>query len=229
MGLFDFLKPKEAEISTQAYLKIAQIRDSIVVLKDGSMRMVLLCSSINLDLKTEQEQDIIIARYQSFLNSLSFPIQILVQSRKMDLSPYLLKLKNRLNQESNALLKERIRDYIGFLQDLIQEVNIMDKKFFVIVPYYPPLIRPPASWEEVISGRPPKTLNLSEFETFKNELIQRAGLVASGLASVGIRCLQLNTQELVELFYNIYNPEFSKEEKLVPVEELITSVIKKGE
>ena len=229
MKLFDFLKPKEVQKSTQAYLEIAEIKDSIVVMKDGSLRLIMLCSAVNFDLKTDEEQDILIGQYQNFLNSLEFPIQIVVQSRRMDLGPYLAKLKERLNQEENELLKAQMADYIDFLKELITQANIMDKKFYVVVPYFPPLIKTPASWEEVISGRPPKTLTASEFDTFKRELIQKANIIASGLGSLGLRCIQLNTQELIELFYNIYNPELAAAEKLLPLEELKAEVIKKGE
>jgi len=229
MKLFDFLKPKKSRKSTQAYLNIAEIKDSVVVMKDGSLRLIMLCSAINFDLKTEEEQDALIGQYQNFLNSLNFPIQIVVQSRRMDLGGYLDKLKERLNQEQNDLLKTQMSDYIAFLKELIAQANIMDKKFYVVVPYFPPLIKTPISWEEVISGRPPKTLTSFEFDTFKRELIQKAGIVASGLGSLGLRCIQLNTQELIELFYNIYNPELATIEKLLPFEKLEAEVIQKGD
>jgi hypothetical protein len=229
MNFFDFLKKGEAKKSTQAYLDIAEIKDSLVVMKDGSLRLIMLVSTVNFELKSEEEQDILIGQYQNFLNSLEFPIQIVIQSRRLNLSSYLSKLKERLNQTENELLKLQIADYIEFIKELITQANIMDKKAYVVVPYFPPLIKTPSSWEEIISGRPPKTLTASEFDTFKKEVIQRAQTVASGLGSLGLRCIQLNTQELIELFYNIYNPEFATLEKLLPVEELKTSVIEKAE
>jgi len=229
MKFFDFLKPKTERKSTQAYLDIAEIKDSVVVMKDGSLRLILLCSAINFDLKTEEEQNILIGQYQNFLNSLNFPIQIVIQSRRMDLGPYLSKLKERLNQEENELLKTQMADYIDFLKELIAQVNIMDKKFYVVVPYFPPPLQAPTSWEEVISGRAPKTLTVFEFDTYKKKLIQKANIIASGLGSLGLRCIQLNTQEIIELFYNTYNPELAAAEKLLPLEELKTEVVKKGE
>jgi type IV secretory pathway VirB4 component len=229
MNFLDFLKRGEAKKSTQAYLDIAEIKDSLVVMKNGSLRLIMLVSTVNFELKSEEEQNILIGQYQNFLNSLEFPIQIVIQSRRLDLSSYISKLKERLNQTENELLKLQIADYIEFIKELIAQANIMDKKAYVIVPYFPPLIKTPSSWEEVISGRPPKTLTASEFETFKKEVIQRAHTVASGLGSLGLRCIQLNTQELIELFYNIYNPEFATLEKLLPVEELKSPVVEKAE
>jgi len=227
MSLLDIIKkPKEIEKSTQAYLDIAQIKDSLVVMKDGSLRIVLLCSAINFDLKTEGEQDAIIAQYQNFVNSLSFHIQILIQSRRVDLTDYLAKLRERVGQEQDEFFKAQIADYLAFIKELIEKANIMDKKFYIIIPYFPPLIKTPASWEELISGRPPKALSTSEFETFKIEVLKRANVVASSLGAVGLRCIQLNTQELIELYYNSYNPDISPLEHLLPAEELSAEIIK---
>lgn len=228
MSLLDAFKKQEVS-PTQEYLDIAAIKDSMVVLKDGTLRTVLMCSALNFDLKTEEEQEIIVNQYQNFLNSLEFPIQIVVQSRPMDLGVYLDKLDVQFKREENTFLKTQIADYVDFLKEMIPQANIMDKKFYVIVPYYPPVIKAPTSWQEVISGRAHKKLSDNEFETYKKELIQKAGTIASGLGSIGLRCIQLNTRELIELFYSIYNPELATTEHLTQTEELESDVIKKGE
>lgn len=214
--------------STQAHLDIAEIRDSIVVLKDGSLRLVMMVSAINLDLKSEEEQEALIYQYQNFLHSLNFPIQILIQSRRLDLGSYLKKLEEKVAGEENELLKAQGRDYLSFLKELIPQANIMDKKFYLIVPYFPPLFKAPSFLSEIWAGRPTKKLTTSEFQSFKKELLQRANLVASGLAGLGLRCLQLNTQELIELFYNTYNPELGSREKLLEAQELEAEVIEKA-
>lgn len=217
MTIFDlfFKKEEKAKRSTQAYLDIAQIKDSLIVLKNGGIRLVFMVSTTCFELKSEKEQDALIAQYQAFLNSLEFPIQILVHSRRVDLYPYLENFKRRLEEEENELLKKQMIDYLAFLAELVPQANIMDKKFYIIVPYDPVFLKP-------FSG----TFSESEFQQYKKELLQRAEVVASGLASLGLRCIQLNTQELVELFYNIYNPELATEERLRQIEELIAPVIK---
>ncbi len=210
---------KNEERFTQTYIDIAEIKDGIVVGKNGSMKIILLCSAINFDLKTEEEQDILIAQYQNFLNSLEFPIQILIQSRKMDLKPYLDKLRAKQEKEPNELLRFQLENYIKFLQELITEVNIMDKKFYVVIPYSPPVLTTPSAIAKIAKSNPTKKLTDREFESFKKQVIQRAGVIANGLGSLGIRCLQLNTSELTELFYNIYNPDLAHAEKLIQAKE----------
>ncbi|MCX6806750.1 MAG: hypothetical protein NT135_01355 [Candidatus Berkelbacteria bacterium] len=196
---------------TQAFIDIAQIKGSLIITKNFGLRLIMLCSAVNFDLKTEEEQDILVAQYQNFLNSLTFPIQIVVHSRKMELGPYLDKLKKRLRQEENELLKIQMADYIAFLEELIPQANIMDKKFYVVVPYNPPLIKTPS----LKSKTADKKLTGTEFETFKKEVIQRANVVASGLGSLGLRCVQLDNHELVELFYGIYNLDLAKIESFL--------------
>ena len=138
-----FFGPKQQVGSTQDTLKFAEIRNDTVVLKDGNLRQVLLCSSINFALKSEQEQNAIVYAYQNFLNSLNFPIQILMQSKKLDLSNYLKKLSEKANSQTNELLRSQTLDYIDFIKRLINLANIMDKRFYVVVPFaIPPKIGP---------------------------------------------------------------------------------------
>ena len=229
------LKPKDIQkkkLTTQAHLPIAEIRNGVVVLKDGSLRLVLLVSTINFDLKNEEEQNALIYAYQNFINSFNFPIQIVMQSRRMDLSGYLTKLKARLGQIENPLLQLQTEDYIAFIERLITVANIMNKKFFVIVPFYPPAVRQTVSfWEKfkaLLSDQEPP-VDMTHFEEYRKELVQRAQAVATGLGALGLRAVQLTTQELIELLYQSYNPELAVREKLIPIEDLSGAITQKKE
>ena len=217
MALFGKGKKKpEEKPTTQGQTPIAAIRDSIVVLKNGGLRLVMLCSATNFDLKSEEEQNAIVAGYQSFLNSLEFPIEIVIQSRHMDLTKYLAKLQNLIPAASNTLLQAQIKDYIFFITSLLKVANIMDKKFFIVIPYELPLAKKENFLENLKQNISKKesVINLTNFAKYKKELIDRAEIVASDLSGLGLRALQLNTQELVELFYSTYNPDTGRSEKL---------------
>lgn len=215
--------PKQQVGSTQDALKFAEIHNDTIILKDGNLRQVLLCSSINFALKSEQEQNAIIFAYQNFLNSLSFPIQILMQSKKLDLSNYLNKLSEKAAGQANELLRAQTLDYIDFIKRLINLANIMDKRFYVIVPYMvPPKIEP---LKNPIQNQP-LALSSEEFAAYKKELEQRVQVIESGLGSIGIRTALLNTQQLIELLYGVYNPEEAHKEKLTEAENLTGEVVK---
>lgn len=224
MQLFGQKKNATQVGSTQDIIKFAEIREGVIILKDGNLRQVLLCSSINFDLKSEQEQDAIIYRYQSFLNSLEFPIQILMQSKKLDLSNYLAKLDKVSKEQTNELLKYQTEDYVDFVRKLIDVANIMDKRFYVVIPY---LVSPKVNAPK-IGGQSAKgvgTLTYDEFKKYKTELEQRVQVVQSGLGSIGVRTALLDTQQLIELFYNVYNPEEASKEKLINAEDLQGEVV----
>lgn len=210
--------------STQDILKFAEIREGVVILKDGNLRQVLLCSSINFDLKSEQEQDAIIFRYQSFLNSLEFPIQILMQSKKLDLSNYLAKLDKVSKEQTNELLRYQTEDYVNFARKLVDIANIMDKRFYVVIPY---LVPPKMDTSKIRSKdyQGVATLTYDEFKKYQTELGDRVQVVQSGLGSIGVRTVLLNTQQLIELYYNVYNPEEASKEKLINAEDLQSEVI----
>lgn len=222
MGLFG---PKQPVGSTQDALKFAEIHNDTIVLKDGNLRQILLCSSINFALKSEQEQNSIIYAYQNFLNSLNFPIQIVMQSKKLDLSNYLAKLTEKANTQTNELLRAQTLDYIDFIKRLINLANIMDKRFYVVVPFIiPPKIGPQ---NPLATGNQAKTLLTNdEFENYKKELEQRLQVIESGLGGIGIRTAKLNTQQLIELMYGVYNPEEASKEKLIEAENLTGEVVK---
>ena len=218
------LKQKQ---TTQAHLPVAEVKDGIVVLKDGSLRLVMMVSAINFDLKSETEQNALIYAFQNFLNSLTFPIQIIAQSRRLDLSEYLAKLQQQIPKTGNDLIRLHIQDYIDFIQKLLKLANIMDKKFYLVIPYFVPVKKPACFLDKLVSsasGKQP-VIDLSKFAEQKRELMQRAQVVAQELGSLGLRAVQLNTQELIELLYSVYNPELAMREKLASPEELAGPVV----
>ena len=220
------------EASTQSHLEVAEIRDGIIILKDGSLRSLLMVSTVNFDLKGEEEQNAIIYAYQRFLNSLTFPIQIVVHSRPMDLSDYLEKLNQLIPKTPSQLLRIQIQDYVTYVQRLLVDANIMDKTFYLVVPYYPTMTAQMTSQKggffdqlkNARSGEQP-TINLAKFEEYAAKLNERAQIIASGLGSVGLRAIQLNTQEIIELLYMTYNPEEGVLEKAPAYEEISAPVV----
>ncbi len=216
---------KKKNVSTQQHLAIAQIRDSLVVLKDGRLRSVLVVSSVNFALKSQQEQDALIYQFQNFLNSLQHPVQILVQSRQLDLNGYLQRLAGLAKDQNNDLLRFQMVDYIDFVSRLITLANIMDKRFFVVVPHDTVTVGG-GLFTSLLGGR--KTtphFTLEQFAKYKSEMEERVNVVVSGLSGMGLRAVQLNTQELVELYYAIYNPEEASTEKLVDIDQLRASIV----
>ena len=219
-------KEPQQPSSTQEHLRFAEIRDSLIITKVGELRAVLLASSINFALKSEQEQNAIIFAYQNFLNSLNFPLQIVMQSKKLDLSKYLAKLQEVSNSQTNELLRLQTVDYIDFIKRLINIANIMDKKFYVVVPYLPPpKIQAPTKILKKPTEASPIQITIEEFSMYKKELTQRIQVIQSGLGSIGLRSAQLNTQQIIELLYGIYNPEEASKEKLIEYENLITPLV----
>jgi len=179
--------------------------------------MVLMVNSVNFGLKSEEEQNAIIYQYQSFLNSLTFPIEIVMHSKQLDLTGYIKDLEGRIAQEANELIRYQIQEYIDFIQKLISIANIMDKKFFIIVPYnLPPNEIPSGGFFSTLFGGSHVHLRvpLKKFIKVKEALNERANVILSGLASLGISSQILNTKQLIELFYRTYNPEEAMREKL---------------
>ena len=210
--------------STQSYLDIDSFREGIVIMKDGSMRIVLSTSAINFELKAEIERNSIIYAYQGFLNSLDSSIQVIVQSRKLDLDDYLSNLKKKVGSTANELLKVQITDYVDFVQGVINVANIMQKRFYVVIPHYPGGFKKIGGFGQLLSGNK-AGIEVTDFETEKKYLTQKAETIASGLQSIGIRALQLDTQELIELYYGVYNPDQSTRQKLIDVSQLESEII----
>jgi hypothetical protein len=206
--------------ATQNYLDIAEIKDDTVILKDGSVRSVLLVSSVNFALKGQDEQNALIQAYVSFLNSLNFPLQIVIQSRNLNIDGYLSKLKNIEKEQTNELLRRQIVDYIEFLQELLDLGQIMTKKFFVVVSFSGVSQEKKKFFSrltDVLS--PARVINLSKkrFENYKDELAKRVDYVASGLSSMSLKAVRLDTQSLIELYYNTYNPELAEVQRLTDI------------
>ncbi len=206
--------------STQQYLDITEIRDDCVVLKDGTLRSVILVSSINFALKSEDEQNAIIFGYMSFLNAFDFPLQIVVQSRRLDIDAYLERLKQAEKEQTNELLKVQIAGYRQFVAELVQIGEIMNKRFFVVVPYNPATDKRKGFFRRLGELFSPAVLIRLREETFKQyrkELFLRVEHVMGLLNSLGLSTVPLDTQGLIELYYNVYNPEISRYEKLTDI------------
>jgi hypothetical protein len=213
MGLFGE-NQSNVGTSTLKYVDIKTIKDGVVVLKNGTLRAVLLVSTVNFDLKSLDEQTAIIGAYQNFLNSLDFPVQIVINSRKLNIQPYIELLKERAREQRNELLKIQIIEYQEFIQSLTEVTNIMSKYFYMVVPF-----APVEDANEGILGkissivRPADSVSEREelFETYKNQLWQRVDHVAAALGGTGLHFTALNTDELIELYYGMYNPsEFAQ-------------------
>lgn len=224
---------KNERMSTQKYLMFSEIKDGIVVMRDGSMRMVIMGSALNFDLKSQQEQDAIEFSYQGFLNGLHFPIQIIVRSRKIDLDNYIEKLEDIQSNQQNQLLGGLMDEYIFNIKSLLEEINIMDKEFYVVVPYYVETVSKDNIATKVGGLFKPSdaavvTQTNEQFEKRKRDLLQRTNMIAQGLAQLGIRAAVLKTQELIELFYNSYNIDLSQSQRLIKVEDMTTPVVERG-
>lgn len=203
--------------STQKHLQIAEIREDTVIMKDGTLRAVILVSSINFALKSEDEQNAIIAAYVNFLNVIDFPIQILIQSRKIDIDGYIERLKKREKEQTNELLKIQIREYIIYIQELIELGNIMTKRFYVIVSYNPLTDKQRGFFKrfaELFRAAKIVSLGQKRFQQRKRDMMQRVDNVMSSLGSIGLKSVLLDTQSLIELYYNTYNPGVSERQKL---------------
>lgn len=206
--------------STQTHLRIAEIRDNIIVLKNGGLRAIFKTSSMNFNLKSEAEQNSIIYSYQSFLNTIEFPIQIVVRSRKLDIDHYIDSLKKLGEQQKNGLLKKQTFEYAQYIQKLIEYANIMEKEFFVVVPYDPyraakmNLLEKFLSWIKPQDNAVKIRQRHNEHEELRKGMAQRINIVKSALEQCGLKVEQLTTQKLIELFYKIYNPDSSRLEKV---------------
>lgn len=203
-----------ATTSTQAFVPIKEIRDGVIVMKDGGLRAILMVSSLNFALKSSEEQEAIILQYQNFLNSLDFSVQFFIQSRRLNIGPYLDLLKERQRKEANDLLKIQEAEYIDFVKNFVESTGIVTKMFYVVVPYVPSIL--PASGGTVsgifdaLLGRKKNKKNArgdtNNFEEHKLQLFQRADAVLQGINRTGVRAVPLNTEELIELFFGLYNP-----------------------
>lgn len=225
--------------STQNALQIAEIRDGIVIMSDGSFRSVIMVKSINFDLMSPEEREAVEFSYQGFLNSLYFPVQIFIRSQKVDLQPYINKLDKIRTEHDNMLLAVLMEDYITYIDQLSAQTNIMDKKFYVVIPYFPVLDAQKAltASKNLFTGifgllknnQQHVVVNEPDLVKAKDELRNRVQAVLGGLMQSGIQGLPLDTQELIELYYDTYNPDTATRQQLKNFDDLSTPVVTKGQ
>lgn len=196
--------------AAQQFVPIKEVRGGVMVMKDGTLVGVLLASSVNFALKSNDEQQAIIAQFQNFLNSLDFSIQIFIQSRKLDIRPYVALLEERLGAQTEDLMKIQVQEYIEFIKTFTERSNIMSKRFFVVVPYSPPIVNIKKQFEGAFLGAGDLEAKLTPkevgFEDHKSQLEERMGIVEQGLARIGVRTVPLGTEEAIELLYKQFNP-----------------------
>ncbi|MFA6383621.1 MAG: hypothetical protein WCX17_04340 [Parcubacteria group bacterium] len=217
------LAKKASTSPTQQFLDVAEVREEAIVLKSGALRSVLAVSAINYDLKSSEEQDAIVNQYQNFLNSLDFPVQILISSRKLNIEKYVSFIETKEKVQENELLRLQISEYKNFIHQLVAVSNIMEKNFYIIVPFSPIENKDTGLLSNLGNMINPKKNILEKrenFEIYRNQLFQRVDHVIAGLSGIGLRIVPLQTQDLIELLYESYNPKVFNEEELGKMEEL---------
>jgi hypothetical protein len=197
--------------TTQEFVPIKEVRDGIIIMKDGSMRAVILSAALNFALKSADEQEAIIYQFQNFLNSLDFSVQISVQSRQLDIRPYLAILEKRYTDELNELLKIQIREYIQFVKSFTESQSIMSKTFFAVIPFTPTMLNSKkdsglGKFLPSANKKEERAVKTDNFEENRSQLEQRVSVVEQGLMRCGIRSVSLGTEEAIELFYKLFNP-----------------------
>lgn len=230
-------QPPKNPNSSQNSLLMSEVRDGMVVMNDGSFRAVVACQSINFDLMSDRERGGVEYSYQSFLNSLYFPIQIMIRSQRVDIGPYLEKLVKMRRDQDNMLLGVLMEDYIDFVDQLSQEANIMDKSFHIVVPYFPSgdINSALNNSRNLLSGmfKPDKQTNITidkaTYEKAKDEIKNRVGVITNGLFQMGVRSAQLNTKELASLYYNFYNPDTAVRQPMADFENVTGTYVRKGD
>ncbi len=222
--------------STQNSLLFSEIRENMVIMGDGSFRAIVACKSINFDLMSSREREGVEFSYQNFLNALFFPVQILIRSQRVDIGPYIDKLVDIRKNQDNMLLGVLMDDYINFIDVLSQEANIMDKSFFVVIPYFP--VSSAANVVQQGKGffakfLPSKSVTVTSidkatYEKAKDEIRNRVDSVINGLAAVGVGAVQLTTKEIGELYYSFYNPDTAVREPLGDFSNVTSMYTRKG-
>lgn len=223
--------------TTQNSLLVSEIREGMAIMSDGSFRAVVACKSINFDLMSSREREGVEYSYQNFLNALYFPVQIFIRSQRVDIGPYLDRLANIRRSQDNMLLNVLMDDYISFIDVLSQEANIMDKSFFIVIPYYQSgdlnnVVEQGKGFFSKLFAKTPTTATKIDKVTYdkaKDEIKNRVDSVMSGLFQIGIKSVQLNTKELGELYYNMYNPDTAVREPLGDFENVTSMYVAKGQ
>lgn len=234
----DASQPERKANTTQNSLLLSELRDSMIIMADGSFRAVVACKSINFDLMSSREREGVEFSYQNFLNALYFPIQIFIRSQRVDIGPYLDRLEDIRRAQDNMLLNVLMDDYIQFIDILSQEANIMDKSFFVVVPYFPTgdmgnvVQQGKGLFDRFFGGSKTSTItkiDKATYEKAKDEIRNRVDSVVNGLLQVGVQAVQLNTKELGELYYNVYNPDTAVREPLGNFDNVTSTYVRKGQ
>jgi hypothetical protein len=225
--------------STQNMLQFAEIRDGIIIMNDGTYRSIIMVKSINFDLMSQSEQESVEYSFQGFLNSLYFPIQIFIRSQKIDLRPYLERLEKIRSEHDNMLLATLMEDYLGFMESLTEQTNIMDKKFYVVIPFEPKqdVQKALTNSKNFMTGvldlfntkEQHIVINEAELEKAKTELRNRVQSVLSGLMQCGVQSIPLDTQELIELLYDTYNPDTATRQQIKDFDTLTADFVTKGQ
>lgn len=222
--------------STQSTLQLSEVRDSMVIMVDGSFRAVVACKSINFDLMSDREREGVEYSYQNFLNSLNFPIQILVRSQRVDIGPYIEKLITIRRSQDNMLLGVLMDDYINFIDALADEANIMEKSFYIVIPFFPAgdmqnLVEQGKGFFGKLFAKPTNSITHIDAATYqkaKDEIKNRVDSVVAGLFQIGIQSVQLDTKALGELYYNYYNPDTAVRQPLGDFDNMATTFVKKA-
>lgn len=222
--------------STQSTLQLSELRDGMVIMIDGSYRAVIACKSINFDLMSDREREGVEYSYQNFLNSLNFPIQILIRSQRVDIGPYIDKLVNIRRTQDNMLLGVLMDDYIGFIDALSQEANIMEKSFYIVIPFFPKgdaanLVEQGKGFFGKLFAKPQNSIthiDAAAYQKAKDEIKNRVDSVIAGLFQLGVQSVQLDTKSLGELYYNYYNPDTAVRQPLGDFDNLATTFVKKA-
>ena len=222
--------------STQSTLQLSEVRDGMVIMIDGSYRAVVACKSINFDLMSDRERDGVEYSYQNFLNSLNFPVQILVRSQRVDIGPYIEKLVATRRSQDNMLLGVLMDDYIGFIDALSQEANIMEKSFYVVVPFFPKgdaanFVEQGKGFFGKLFAKPQNTvthIDAATYQKAKDEIKNRVDSVVAGLFQLGVQSAQLDTKSLGELYYNYYNPDTALRQPLGDFDNVAATFVKKA-
>ena len=209
---------------TQRFVDIAEIREDIVIMKNGTLRAVLLVSSINFALKSQDEQNAIVQAYMGFLNGLDFPIQVVIQSRRMNIDGYLERLRDAEKNQTNDLLRRQIADYRDYIKELVDLGDIMQKRFYVTIPFDPATEQKQENFFSKLGNilTPSVAIRISESRFLKQKelLMLRVNQVMSGLQSMSLSAVLLDTQSLIELYYTVYNPELFESQRLTDISKL---------
>ena len=232
-------QPVRKQTSTQNSLLLSEIREGMIIMADGSFRAVIACKSINFDLMSSREREGVEFSYQNFLNALYFPIQVFIRSQRVDIGPYLDRLEGIRRSQDNMLLNVLMDDYIQFIDALAQEANIMDKSFFIVVPFFPNgdvttlVEQGKGIFGKMFPSQKQTTavtkIDKASYDKAKDEIKNRVDSIVSGLAQVGVSAVQLSTKELGELYYNVYNPDTAVREPLGDFSQVTSTYVRKGQ